>query len=58
MKPSGRLTATTQGTEHPKLAWSKPTIRVMTVNFTQDSTGDNSGVEAADGGSRYIPPTS
>lgn len=51
-------TATTEVAEKPKSAWSKPTIRVMTVSFTQDGQGNNMGAEDPDGGSRYIPPTS
>ena len=55
-------TATSKVTEDPKPTWSKPTIRVMTVSFTQSSTGDNMGPETATDlepwNTQYIPPSS
>ena len=68
MKESHKTQAidSTQGaTENPRPAWSKPTIRVMTVSFTQSgSPPNNPGAEsAADAGGQpwntaYVPPTS
>lgn len=60
MNPSV-MKATTEGTEDFKPAWSKPSIRVMTVNFTQDSSGIRQNPEDDDhpnGNNAYIPPTS
>ena len=47
-------------TEEPKRAWSKPSVRVMTVSFTRTSetTTGRRGLEATDEGLGYIPPTS
>ena len=55
--PKTQAIDSTQGaTENPGRAWSKPTIRTMTVIFTQDGTQpktpENSDL------AQYTPPTS
>ena len=59
MKSPEHLTTTTEITEKPKPAWSKPTIRVMTVNFTQNSYGSRVRPSEDDdhpvGNVQYIP---
>lgn len=55
------MTATQREPKDFKPAWSKPLIRVMTVNFTQDSSGIRTNPEDDDhpnGNNAYIPPTS
>ena len=58
MKLSERSTVTDRGPEYPKPAWHKPTIRIMSVRFTQDGTGIRTGEEDPDAGAYYIPITS
>ena len=61
MKSPERMTATQREPKDFKPAWSKPSIRVMTVNFTQDSSGVRQNPEDDDhpeGNNAYIPPTS
>ena len=61
---SDHLSATSKVTENPKPAWSKPTIRTMTVSFTQDGDagqnprGNPEDINSGDGSDDYVPPTS
>ena len=60
MKESPKTQApdSTQGaTENPRPAWSKPTIRTMTVSFTEDGTSPKTP-ENVDANQQYTPPTS
>ena len=58
MKSSERSTVTDRGPEYPKPAWHKPTVRIMSVGFTEDGDGIRTGAEETDSGADYIPATS
>lgn len=43
--------------DKPRPVWSKPVIRVMTVEFTQYGTGRMAREESPDQGNFYTPPS-
>ena len=61
---SDHLTMSSKVTENPKPAWLKPTIRTMTVSFTEDGdSGQNprnnpEDINSGDGSDDYTPVTS
>ena len=61
---SDHVTELVKVTENPKPVWSKPTIRTMTVSFTEDGDsgqnpkGNPEDINSGDGSDDYVPPTS
>ena len=61
---SDPLIISSKVTENPKPAWSKPTIRTMTVSFTEDGSlggnprGNPETINTGDGSDGYTPLTS
>ena len=60
---SDHLTIQSKVTENPKPAWAKPTIRTMTVSFTEDGTegnprGNAETIGTGNASDQYNPPTS
>ena len=51
------VTAKKEKLDKRKQAWSKPAIRVMTIDFTQYGTGNLAPEVSPNDGNEYTPPS-